>query len=177
MAWSATRGVASDKQKSQAFGDESVVKERPLGGSGPVPGGLGDGCLKCFVGSIREDPGAFSPGRLRVGSRVTSNEPTVAVVDPNPDWGKRPGARDDEIQVQVSIHIAGDDTQSPSLGENAEGAPASASRKIKINSILEAVRTPALCPGDGEVRTAITVQIGNRTALVAKRGCGGELYR
>jgi hypothetical protein len=101
----------------------------------------------------------------------------MAVVDPNPDWGKRPGARDDEIQIPVTIHVAGDDTQSPPLGENAEGAQTNARREIKINPVLEAIWTPALCPGDGEVRTAITVQIGNRTALVAKGRCGRELYR
>jgi hypothetical protein len=99
----------------------------------------------------------------------------MAVVDPNLDWGKRPGARDDEIQVPVTIHVAGDDTQYPSLGENAEGAQTNVSRKI--NSILEAARPPTLCPGDGEVRTAITVQISNRTALVAKERCEGQLYR
>ena len=94
----------------------------------------------------------------------------MAVVDPNPDWGKRPGARDDEIQLPVTIHVAGDNTQSPSLGENAEGARRNASGKVKINSVLEAARPPTLCPGDGEVRAAVTVQISNRTALVAKGG-------
>lgn len=101
----------------------------------------------------------------------------MAIVDPNPDWGKRPGARDDEVRVPVTIHVAGGDKQSASLGENAEGAQTGACRKIKINSVLKAARTPTLCPGDGKVRTAITVQVSNRTALVTKGRREGRLHR
>jgi len=101
----------------------------------------------------------------------------MAVVDPNPDGGKRPGARDDEIQVPVTIHVAGDEKQSASLGENVEGAQTGACRKIKINSVLEAARAPTLCPGDREVRSAIAVEVSNRTALVAKGRCERKLDR
>jgi hypothetical protein len=41
---------------------------------------------------------------------------------------------------------------------------------MKINSVPEAAWTPTHCLGNGKVRTAIAVQIGNRTALVAKKG-------
>jgi hypothetical protein len=71
----------------------------------------------------------------------------MAVVDPNPDWSKRPGSRDDEVQVPVAIHVAGDNPQAPNLGGNAEGTQAKPSRKI--NSVLEAVRAPTLGSGDG----------------------------
>jgi D-tyrosyl-tRNA(Tyr) deacylase len=43
----------------------------------------------------------------------------MAVVDPNPDWGKRPSAHDDQIQIPITVHVAGDKTQSAFLGGNA----------------------------------------------------------
>jgi hypothetical protein len=99
----------------------------------------------------------------------------MAVVDPDPDWGKRPGARNDQIQVSVAVHVAGDNTQSAFLGENAERTRADTSRELKLNSIPEALRTPTLCPDDGEVRTVIPVQIGNSAALLAQGRCGLQL--
>ena len=100
----------------------------------------------------------------------------MAVVDPNSDWGKRPSARDDEVQIPITIYIAGDDTQSASLGENAKGAETNPSREIKNNPVLEAVGPPTLCPNHGEVRTAVTVQIGNDTTLVAEGAAIEELH-
>jgi hypothetical protein len=124
---------------------------------------------------FRTNSMAFFPHRSWVGSGITSNESAMAVVDPHPDGSKRPGGCDDEIQVPVTIHVAGDNTQAPSLGGNAEGAQTDTTRKIKVNSVPEAARTPTLCLDDGQVRMAITVQISNHTALIAKRKRGGKL--
>jgi hypothetical protein len=99
----------------------------------------------------------------------------MAVVDPDPDWGKRPGARNDQIQVPIAVHVAGHNTQSASLGGNAERLCADARGKLKLDSIPEALRTPTLCPDDSEVRTAIPVQIGNSTTLVEQGRCGLQL--
>jgi hypothetical protein len=99
----------------------------------------------------------------------------MAVVDPHSNWGERPRTCDDEVQFPVPIDVAGNDPQSPSLAENLEGTPVGTSAKIKINSVLEAIRPPAFCLGDGEVKLAIAIQIGNCTALVAERRYGGKL--
>jgi hypothetical protein len=96
----------------------------------------------------------------------------MAVVDPDPDWGKPPSAHDDQIQVAIAVHVAGNKTQSTFLGGNAERPRAHTRAELKFNSIPEAFRTPTLCPYDGEVGTAIPVQIGNNAALVAQKRCG-----
>ena len=96
----------------------------------------------------------------------------MAVVDPDPDWGKRPSAHDDQIQVPIAVHVTGDKAQSAFLGGNAERTRADSSGELKLDSIPEALRTPTLCPDDGEVRTAIPVQIGNNAALVPQERCG-----
>jgi len=99
----------------------------------------------------------------------------MAVVDPDPNRSKRPGAADDQVEVPITIHVAGNNTQPASLGGNAERARSNARGKVEINAVLKAIRAPAFGSGDGEVRMAITVQIGDRTALVAIRGRGGKL--
>jgi hypothetical protein len=96
----------------------------------------------------------------------------MAVVDPDPDWGKRPSAHDDQIQVPIAVHVAGDKTQSAFFGGNAERTRADTPGELKLNSIPEPFRIPTLCPYDGEVGTAIPVQIGNNAALVPQERCG-----
>ena len=96
----------------------------------------------------------------------------MAVVDPDPDWGKPPSAQDDQTQVPIAVHVAGEKTQSALTGGNAERTRADTRAELKLNSILEAFRTPTLCPYDGEVGTAIPVQIGNNAALVPQERCG-----
>ena len=96
----------------------------------------------------------------------------MAVVDPDPHWGKRPSAHDDQIQVPIAVHVAGNKTQSAFLGGNAERTRADTRAELKLNSIPEAFRIPTLCPYDGEVGTAIPVQIGNNAALVPQERCG-----
>jgi hypothetical protein len=73
---------------SQVFDAEFVIERRPFGGIRPVQGKLKHGCLKCFMWGYRADAGTFIPYRFRVGSWITSNEPAMTVVDPDPDWGK-----------------------------------------------------------------------------------------
>jgi hypothetical protein len=96
----------------------------------------------------------------------------MAVVDPDPDWGKRPSARDDQIQVPIAVHVAGENTQSAFLGGNAERTRADTCGELKLDSIPEAFRIPTLYLYDGEVGTAIPVQISNNPALLPQEGCG-----
>jgi hypothetical protein len=96
----------------------------------------------------------------------------MAVVDPDSDWGKRPGAHNDQVQGLIAVHVTGENTQSAYLGGNVERTRADASGELKLDSIPEAFRIPTLCPYDGEVGTAIPVQIGNNAALVPQERCG-----
>jgi len=96
----------------------------------------------------------------------------MAVVHPDPDWRKRPNAHDDQIQVPIAVHVAGEKTQSAFLGGHAERTRADTRAEMKLNSIPEAFRIPTFCPHDGEVRTAIPVQIRNDAALVHSERCG-----
>ncbi len=87
-AWGATLGVDGGQHKSHAFDGEFVAERRPHGEIAPLPGKLRDGCLKCLIWGLRDDPGTSGPNRFRVGARITANEHTMAVVDPNPDRSK-----------------------------------------------------------------------------------------
>jgi hypothetical protein len=108
-------------------------------------------------------------------SRTVSNKLTVAVVDPDSDWGKRPGTGDKEVQFPVAVHVAGSDKQSPSLSQNAERAWPRARSQIKINPVPKTARPPTLELGDSQIRAAIAVQVSNGAPLVAKRGYDGQL--
>jgi hypothetical protein len=96
----------------------------------------------------------------------------MAVVDPDPDWGERPSAQDDQIQAPIAVHVAGEKTQSAFFGGRAERTRAAAGAELKLDSIPEVFRIPTLCPYDGEVGTAIPVQIGNNAALVPQERPG-----
>jgi hypothetical protein len=102
------------------FGWSFFVKRWPLRVIRPVPGKFWDSRLKHFASEIRQEPGTFAPYRLEVEIRVASNKPTVAVVDPHSDWGEPPRTGDDEVRLPVAVYVAGNDTQSTALSEDAE---------------------------------------------------------
>jgi len=136
--------VRGSQERWQALKDRFVAEMRAIRKNEPRPARLRNGCLKCLPWGVRGDPGTFGPDGSWVDSWITLSEPAVAIVDPNPDRGKRPGARNDQIQVPIAIHVARDNTHSAFLGGDGERTRTNPSGESEFNSILEGVRTPTL---------------------------------
>jgi hypothetical protein len=170
---------AGGAQQPRESLDERVVTEiRLVAEINPRPIGLRNRRFGRLLRSIRDDLGASGPDGTWIGRGGSSSELAMTVVDPDPDWGKRPSAQDDKIQVPVTVHIAGQKPHSAFLGANAERTRAGARGELELNSISEPFRIPTLYPHGGEVGTAIPIQIGNKPALLPQqryglRGQGG----
>jgi hypothetical protein len=119
----------------------------------------------------RGHSGVFGPDGSWVGSWITFGEPAMTVIDPDPDRDKRPGVSNNQIQIPIAIHIAGDNTQSTFPGGDAEGTWTNTRGKIEVNLIPKGVRAPALQGHGGKVKTAVPIQIGDGISVTPQQGC------
>jgi len=90
----------------------------------------------------------------------------VTVVNPHPHYSRRLGASNDQVQVTIGIHVTGRNLQPTLFRGNADGPRLSAGAKLKVNSIFNPFSAPPVFSDQGEVGTAIPIQIGNGATLV-----------